>query len=140
MTYQLSQRSLQRLEGVHPDLVRVVRRALERSRYDFVVSEGVRAPERQQYLVAQGYSKTLRSKHLVQSDGYAHAVDLVACGDLNGDGVVDAQDRALVWNRHVYVEIAKAVALSAAELGVSVRHGIDFKGFFDGPHHELATT
>jgi peptidoglycan L-alanyl-D-glutamate endopeptidase CwlK len=47
MTYSLGARSLQRLEGVHPDLVRVVKRAISLTDLDFTVLEGLRTVERQ---------------------------------------------------------------------------------------------
>jgi len=43
---------------------------------DFRVHEGVRTLERQRELFKNGASQTLKSKHLVQADGYGHAVDL----------------------------------------------------------------
>lgn len=74
--YVLGPRSIRNLAGVHPDLVRVVNRAMSHQIMDFTVSEGLRTKERQIELVEKGRSKTLNSKHLVQSDGYGHAVDL----------------------------------------------------------------
>ena len=57
MTYHLSQRSSLNLTGVHPDLVKVVMRALEISPLDFTVIEGLRTIKRQQELFASGASK-----------------------------------------------------------------------------------
>lgn len=144
MTFALSQRSRSRLVGVHPDLVRVVERAIKLTVVDFTVAEGVRTLARQRELVARGASLTLHSKHLVQADGYGHAVDLVAVGDLDGDGDIDAQDAALTWEPRFYRAIATAVAMAADELGVRVRWGGSFKTrdgrpWFDGPHFELVT-
>ena len=73
MTFKLGARSLTRLRGVHPDLVKVVTRAIEISTLDFTVLEGVRSLERQQALVEAGASQTLKSRHLT-----GHAVDLGA--------------------------------------------------------------
>ena len=54
MSIILGQRSLSRLEGVHPDLVRVVKKAASvLSDLDFTVLEGLRTVERQKQLVAQ---------------------------------------------------------------------------------------
>ena len=44
--FRLSARSLSRLEGVHPDLVKVVKRAIELTEVDFMVTEGVRTAAR----------------------------------------------------------------------------------------------
>jgi len=73
---QFGARSEANLIGVHPDLVGVLRRAI--LRFDFTVLNdgGVRTLERQRELVAEKKSKTLNSKHLVQPDGYGHAVDI----------------------------------------------------------------
>jgi len=54
MSYALGSRSLGRLEGVHPDLVRVVKRAIEITPQDFMVTEGLRTLARQKDLYAQG--------------------------------------------------------------------------------------
>lgn len=58
MAYRLSQRSLSSLKGVHPDLVRVVNRAIQITGIDFMVTEGLRTPERQKELVKAGASRT----------------------------------------------------------------------------------
>jgi peptidoglycan L-alanyl-D-glutamate endopeptidase CwlK len=52
MGYNLGSRSKKRLEGVHPDLVRVVERAIELTEVDFTVLEGMRTVARQKKLVA----------------------------------------------------------------------------------------
>ena len=97
---------------------------------------------RQRDLVARGSSLTLHSMHLPQPDGYGHAVDLVAVGDLDGDGDIDAQDKALTWEPGLYGAIAEAMGTAARDIGVSIRWGGTFKThrgrpYFDGPHFEL---
>ncbi|MGN3704454.1 M15 family metallopeptidase [Achromobacter xylosoxidans] len=125
--FQLSQRSLGRLDGVHPDLVEVVKLAIQRTAVDFTVVEGVRTPERQRELVAQGASQTQNSYHLKQADGYGHAVDLapIVGGAIPWDDW--AQFRAL----------ADTVKACAVELGVPVEWGGDWKTFKDGPHFQI---
>lgn len=105
--YSLSELSLNRLQGVNPNLVKVVKRAIELSGVDFRVSEGVRTKERQALLVRQGASQTMNSRHLT-----GHAVDLVA--------IVDGQ---VSWDFNHYYTIAKAIAQASTELDVSVRWG-----------------
>lgn len=138
MTYKFSYASKRRLLDAHPNLARVAERALTLSPHDFAVTESVRTSERQAFLKMQGFSHTLQSKHLRQSDGWAHAIDVVAVGDLNGDGRVDHKDSHLTWDRGVYGEIAEAFKAAAVELGVAIRWGGDFAGWFDGCHFELA--
>lgn len=70
--FVLGERSLKNLWGVHPDLVAVVKRAIQITRTDFAVIEGVRTKERQKELVRKGASKTMNSRHLT-----GHAVDIV---------------------------------------------------------------
>ncbi|WP_063582847.1 M15 family metallopeptidase [Achromobacter ruhlandii] len=125
--FQLSQRSLGRLDGVHPDLVEVVKLAIQRTAVDFTVVEGVRTPERQRELVAQGASQTQNSFHIKQADGYGHAVDLAP---LVGG--------AIPWNDWAaFRALADTVKACAADLGVPVEWGGDWKTFKDGPHFQI---
>ncbi len=73
MNFRLSQRSLDRLSGVKPQLVAVVRRAIELTTVDFGVTEGLRTIETQRRYVDTGKSQTMDSRHLT-----GDAVDLVA--------------------------------------------------------------
>ena len=107
MAFKLSQRSLDRLEGVKPELVEVVNRAIEITTVDFGVIEGLRSEERQKELVAKGASKTMKSKHLT-----GDAVDLMAY--LDGRGC---------WEIPVYEPIADAMKQAAIECGVPIRWG-----------------
>ena len=58
MTFRLSERSLRRLTGVHPRLVALVREAAALSPVEFMVTEGLRTPERQAALVRAGARET----------------------------------------------------------------------------------
>lgn len=133
-TFRLSNRSRDRLVGVHPDLVRVVLRAIELTTQDFMVLEGVRTLERQRELYLQGRSKpgkivtwTMQSKHI---DGLA--VDLVPT--------------PIDWETlSKFDAIGRAMFAAAKELGVAIRWGADWdrdgvrreKGESDSPHFEL---
>ena len=119
--FKLGKRSIERLQGVHPDLVKVVERAIDLSPVDFTVLEGLRSPERQQILVASGASQTLNSRHIT-----GHAVDLGAWVDNQVD-----------WSWPLYHKIANAMKAAANELGVAIVWGGDWKTFKDGPHFEL---
>jgi peptidoglycan L-alanyl-D-glutamate endopeptidase CwlK len=116
----LSKRSLARLEGVHPDLVKVVLRAAEDGA-EFVVTEGVRTMLRQTELVASGASQTLKSRHLT-----GHAVDLAA--------TVGGEVR---WDWPLYHKLAAVVKKAAFDLKVPLEWGGDWKSFKDGPHFQL---
>lgn len=121
MTFKLSVRSLAKLDGVHPDLVKVVKLAIELTDVDFGVTEGLRTIERQRELVANGASKTMNSRHIT-----GHAVDLVAY-----------VGREVRWDWPLYHRIADAMKKSANALGVPIIAGADWKSFPDGPHFEL---
>jgi peptidoglycan LD-endopeptidase CwlK len=116
-----------RLVGVHPDLVEVVKLAIQRTAVDFMVVEGLRTAERQRELVTAGRSQTLNGLHLRQADGFGHAVDLAP---LVGG--------AIPWNEWAkFEELADVVKACAAALGVSVEWGGDWKALKDGPHFQL---
>ena len=119
--FVLGTRSLARLVGIHPDLSRVVRRAIQITDTDFVVLEGLRALKRQQELVAAGASQTMKSRHLT-----GHAVDLGAC--------VGAQVR---WDWPLYERLNAAMQKAAAECGVPIEWGGSWRTLKDGPHFQL---
>lgn len=121
MGYKLGIRSKHRLKGVHPDLVAVVKRAIEISSVDFTVLEGMRTVSRQRELVAKGASTTMNSRHLT-----GHAVDLGAW--------VDGTVR---WDWPLYHKIAAAMKQAAKEEGVIMEWGGDWAKFPDGPHFQL---
>ena len=126
-TYRLTRTSLSRLEGVHPDLIRVVQHAITITPIDFMVLEGLRTVERQRQLVRQGASKTMNSKHLT-----GHAVDLVPFLDTDGDG-----DSEVSWHWPHYHRLAPVIKDAAKECGVTLSWGGDWRSFKDGPHWEL---
>lgn len=97
--YTLSTASLEQLRGVHPRLVEVVKAAIHLTPVDFTVFEGVRTVERQREYVARGVSKKMKSKHLLQADGFGHAVDLVP--------FIHGEKR---WEINPCIEIARAMA------------------------------
>ncbi|WAI82286.1 MULTISPECIES: M15 family metallopeptidase [Achromobacter] len=125
--FRLSQRSLMRLVGVHPDLVEVVKLAIQRTAVDFMVVEGVRTLALQREYVTKGASQTMNSYHLPQADGFGHAVDLAPL-----------VRRAIPWNDWLaFADLADVVKACAAELGVPVEWGGDWKSFKDGPHFQI---
>lgn len=107
MTFKLSTRSLRNLQGVNIALVEVVKRAIELTKVDFAVTEGLRSVERQQELVAKGASQTMQSKHIT-----GKAVDLTAF-----------LDNRISWELALYDEIADAMRQAAIEQNVPIRWG-----------------
>lgn len=121
--FKFSRRSLNNLKGVHPDLVAVAKKALELTVIDFIVTEGLRTPDRQRHLVAQGASRTLKSRHLT-----GHAIDVVAT---LSPGTVSYKVKDMTM-------ISKAFKEAAKILGVEIEWGGDWKSFKDTPHYELS--
>lgn len=119
--FKLSRRSLERMQGVHPDLVKVVLLAIQLTDVDFGVTEGVRTIEKQREYFTKGASKTMNSRHLT-----GHAVDLAA--------YIGAEVR---WDWPLYHKIADAMKRAANSLNVPIIWGGDWKSFKDGPHFEL---
>ena len=112
-------RSERNLKGVHPDLVRVVRRAAKKA--DFIVTEGLRTVARQKQLVAAGASKTMNSRHIT-----GHAIDVAA--------LVGGKVR---WDWPLYAKLAKAMKAAAKAEKVPIEWGGDWTSFKDGPHFQL---
>ena len=149
MTFKLSKRSLEKLEGVDERLVAIVKHAIGATKIDFGVICGLRTIEEQRELVAKGASQTMKSKHI---DGLA--VDLMAYIGSRGS-----------WELNLYDDIADAMKAAAKETGAKIRWGaawnidnitdwerpmedamnnyIDVRRsqgrrpFIDGPHFEL---
>jgi len=123
-TNKFSQRSENNLKGVHPDLVKVVRRALQLSPIDFGITEGLRTKERQTQLVIEGKSQTMNSRHIT-----GHAVDVFAYPTSAGS-----------WEWKYYEQIAFAFKQAAEELVVPIEWGGDWRTLKDGPHFQLPHT
>ena len=149
MAFSLSSRSLGKLEGVKPELVEVVKKAIELTKTDFGVIYGMRTQEEQQKLFDSGKSQTLKSKHLT-----GDAVDLMAYVDGKAS-----------WELNLYDDLADAMKWAATEKGVKIRWGAAWtvpdiaawdgtmeaammsyidtrraesrRPFIDGPHFEL---
>lgn len=137
MAIILGSRSLSRLEGVHADLVRVVKRAATIADLDFTVLEGLRTVERQRELMKQGATRTLNSRHIT-----GHAVDIAPM--IGGK---------VSWDWPLYHRLAEFMRSASAHEKVPIRWGGTWKllsaidgpitakvlsrTFPDGPHFEL---
>jgi peptidoglycan L-alanyl-D-glutamate endopeptidase CwlK len=139
-----------RLAGVHPDLVRVVRRAAESgATFRVPLDGGRRTPERQAELMRAGKTQTLNSRHLT-----GHAVDLAPLvgGEVSwdwkhffplADAIADAARKEGVpliwggaWGRTVQ-DWPQGGAETAQDAYVAERRAAGRKPFLDGPHFEL---
>lgn len=147
MTFTFGARSQQRLQGVHPDLVKLVNAALSKSKIDFSVTEGLRTIARQKQLVASGASQTLNSRHIT-----GHAVDLGAYvgGKIRWDwplyfDIAEAMREASIatgipieWGAAWGMNLANTESAHAANSAyVQARLAANMKPFADGPHFQL---
>ena len=113
MSYTLSTRSLERLNGVNESLVNIVKASIKTTKIDFGVTCGLRTKSEQAELVKKGASQTMNSRHLPQeSTGTSHAVDLVAY--ISG---------RVSWELNLYDDIADAMKDAAIKEGKSIRWG-----------------
>lgn len=119
--YVWGDRSLKNMEGIHPDLRKVMDRALEISETDMTVIEGLRTVERQKELVRKGFSKTMNSRHIT-----GHAVDVVPYPIAH----------RLSYPQEKWDQVANAILTAAKELGVDLIWGYGSWGW-DHPHYQL---
>lgn len=117
-----SARSKRNMQGLHPDLLAVLDKALRLTPYDFVVTEGLRSEARQKQLLASGASKTLNSRHLT-----GHAFDIA---------VIDSS--GISWDFALYKANAQVILAVASDLGVELEWGGNWRSPKDGPHFQLA--
>ena len=143
MTFRLSKKSLDKLDGVHPKMVELCLEAINVSPIDFTIVQGVRTRKHQEALYAQGrkglnevnhlrkqaglgkitenendkvVTWTLESNHIQKSDGYGWAVDFAAI-DENGK---------ITWDTNYYAPIANTFKASAKRMGLKITCGIDW--------------
>ena len=123
---ELNSKSVGLLKKVHPDLVRVVKRAAQMTDLDFIVTCGARTIEEQREMVRKGASKTMKFRHIIAANGFSHAVDLAAM--IGGK---------LKWDWPLYSRLAKTMKAAAKAEKVPIEWGGDWTSFKDGPHFQL---
>lgn len=134
--FELNKISKERLSKVHPDLQKVVNRAVEiinelGTNDWFVVSEGLRTLERQRELFKQGLSQLEnKGRHL-----QGHAVDIAAWIDKDKDQVVDRDE--IYWTKEEYIRLNVIFRQAAKDVEVPIEWGGDWKSFKDRPHYQL---
>ena len=129
-----SQQSIDRLDGVHPDLVRLLVAAIKY--VDIKVLEGKRSKEKQLEYFESGRSKTMNSKHLEQPDGYAHAVDVAPYPVVWPKRPNDGTRYEERWDAYVqeikqWYHVFGLIRGLAEEMRLKVRWGGDWDGDFD---------
>lgn len=124
--FKLTDRDLKKLEGVHPDLVKVIKEAARTAKTPFRVLEGLRSAQTQAKYFAAGASMLdgvkKKSKHQI-----GKAVDIVP--------IVNGKVEFRSWAP--FYPMAENVKAAAKKLGIKIIWGGDWKSFKDGPHFEL---
>lgn len=125
--FKLSKRSKRHLKDVHPDLVKVVRRALEITKIDFGIpfTGGYRTAEQQNALFKAGKSQ-LDGYNRSSRHQFGEAVDVFAYIDGKAS-----------WDEDHLTHVATAMLAAASELGVKLRWGGHWRSFVDMPHFEV---
>ena len=126
MAFKFGRRSRQRLNGVHPLLIKCAEKALSYGVMDATVVPygGLRTLKDQEHLVSIRASKTLNSLHRKQSTGYGHAIDLAPYP-------VDWSDPSR------FFMFATLMFRAANELDIPLEWGGHWRSFKDYPHYQL---
>jgi len=128
--YSFSKKSLEKLNNpkVHPKIKQLMLEAIKTSPIDFTIIETVRTIEQQKLNVAKGVSKTLKSRHIPDTNksGLCEAID-IAPYPINWKDI----ERFKLLSNHIK-QIANA-------LKIPITWGGDWKTFKDYPHYELSS-
>ena len=144
--YQFSKASLNKLEGVHQNLVNFMKELILIAPYDFKITRGVSTAEEQNKLYQQGRTtkgiKVTRadgykqkSNHQIKSDGFGHAVDIFLTGVYeNGSYRKFSEQEGYDVKR--LKDVADHILAVAKSKNINVGWGGNWKKK-DTPHFEL---
>jgi len=128
--FKLSDRSESNLIGVHPDLTRVVYRAIEITPYDFGINgSSVRTMKEQKRLFSEGKSQTMNSRHVIENNEchFSCAIDFNVY-----------VNNKITWDVKYFRKVAQAFVTAAIELSIPIELGVLWESFVDGPHVQLS--
>ncbi|WP_064608612.1 M15 family metallopeptidase [Streptobacillus moniliformis] len=141
MSFKFSKSSYQKMENIHPKLIRLMEKVIANSPYDFKITQGLRTAEYQNQLYQQGrtvkgsivtncdgYIK--KSNHQAKSSGYGHAIDICLY-------IPNEKDIKKLYDVSKLTAIANVFKKYAIDRGLNVSWGGDWKSFKDYPHFEL---
>lgn len=144
MSYILSKRSLASLEGVDAQLVSVAKRAIQITKQDFVIIEGLRTREQMMINYGKGRTAAQLAKFGIPAS-YAKPKEAkvtwlnnpFASNHASGKAI-DVVPYPVDWNDiNKFRTIFAAFQKAADELGVIIRWGGHFQKSKDYPHIEL---
>lgn len=124
--FKFGNKSIELLADTEDRLVQVTHRALEISPYDFGITETLRSLERQEQLVLEGKSWTMKSRHLANENGKSEAIDILV--------YVDGKP---TWQAKYFRKVIQAFITAATELNVQLEFGGLWESVEDWPHIQL---
>lgn len=142
MSYHLSKRSLDRLQGVHPVLFELLEEAMKEMPHDIGIPQfgGLRSEGDQQSLYSIGRTSEVgrkpvthtdgikkKSNHQAHEDGFGYAFDIYIYLPL---------ERRASWNREKLTEVAMHILKVANSMDIPLTWGGSWK-WQDLPHFEL---
>ena len=142
--YKLSKRSLTNLQGVNTNLVKVVQRAIEITKQDFMVTEGLRS--REQCCINYGKGRTAQqctqkgvpAKYAQPNISKVTWLNNPFASKHSQGRAVDLVPYPVDWNDLAKFRlIAEAMKQAAKELNVSINWGGDWQKTKDYPHFEV---
>lgn len=144
MSYVLSKRSLDALIGVDDRMVKVVKRAIQLTKQDFLVLEGVRSKE--QMMINWGKGRTIEqcakwgipAKYAKPSLAKVTWLNNPFASNHASGKAVDLVPYPVDWNDiGKFKTIADAMKQAAKELNINIEYGGDWLKSKDYPHFEL---
>lgn len=144
MSYKLSELSLGRLTGINSDLEKVVKRAIEITKQDFMVVEGLRT--REQCMINWGKGRTVAvcatkgipAKYAQPSLAKVTWLNNPFASKHVSGNAVDLVPYPVDWNDlSKFKVIADAMKQASKELNVKLSWGGDWASSKDYPHFEV---
>lgn len=128
MSFRLGTNSRKNLEGVDPELIKLIENALKRTKIDFGIPSlgGLRTAEEQKKLFLAGKS-TLDGTEKLSRHQSGQAFDIFAYVDGRAS-----------WNKRHLMQCAVAILETASQMGIALEYGGNWSSFPDYPHFERA--
>ncbi|MBU9834237.1 M15 family metallopeptidase [Rahnella perminowiae] len=121
--HKFSKVSEDNLKGVHHDLCKVLRAAIELSPIGFGISKGVIGKREQLELLAKGKSLISDNRHIT-----GHAVDIFALSN-----------NIISWEFRHYQAIANVILELSKTMGIEIEWGGNYDEINDAVHFQLST-
>lgn len=151
MPYSFGENSERKLKMCHPDLVKILKAAIQVTNVDFGISDTLRSDEDQLKYFLEGKSRIdprdkelrLKSKHLADEQGYARAADLFCFVKGSPSLMYDTEHLSYIMG---VIHTVTEILYSAGEITHKIRWGgnwdmdgciVKDQGFDDLPHIEL---